>query len=120
MFAGNPELNQAIGSYVVKAVVGLIVGGLMGVILWPLKYAKKEWTELKEQMKSTHAELESQRTNCLTTLQSQGNAQIELLKDSVRTLGDIRIELAEQTGFLRAANTTRSTVNVVRKRKARA
>ena len=115
MFAGNPEVNQVIGSYVTKAIVGTVVAGLMGLLLLPLKYVKREWIAIKGQMKATHAELENQRINCLSTLQTQGASQIELLRDSVKTLGDIRVELAEQTGFLRAG--TKPSVTVVRRRK---
>ena len=101
----NPELLNQIGPLALKAVVGLIITGLLGVIMWPLKQAKKEWVNLKAGLAETHAELITQRTNCLQTLQSQGDRQIELLGKVSDTLSGMALSQAEMTGYLRAGAT---------------
>ena len=70
--------------------------------MWPFRKARKEWAELKKEQSDIHAELVQQRTNCLATLQTQGARQIELLGKTVDILSGVRLDLAEQTGFIRA------------------
>jgi hypothetical protein len=70
--------------------------------MWPLHKAKKEWSALKEEQSSIHKELVQQRTNCLSTLQSQGDTQIELLGKTVAALDGVRLDLATQTGYMAA------------------
>ena len=101
----NPDLWNQVGPSAVKAAVGLIITGLLGVIMWPIKRASKEWKALKEEQASIHTELVRQRENCLTTLQKQGEIQITLLGKMSSTLDGVRLDLAEQTGFLRASAT---------------
>ena len=48
-----------------------------------------------------HTELVHQRTNCLTTLQSQGKLQIDLLGKVVDTLSDIRTSTVELNEHLK-------------------
>jgi hypothetical protein len=85
-----------------KWAIGLVLTGLLGAIMWPFRKVRKEWTALKEEQSKIHAELVQQRTNCLATLQSQGVQQIELLGKTVAALDGVRLDLAEQTGCLRA------------------
>lgn len=99
----SPELWNQLGPVVTKSIVGLVISGLLGVIVWPFRKARKEWIILKTSLASTHAELIQQRTNCLTTLQSQGETQIALLGKTVAALDGVRLDLAEQTGYLRAS-----------------
>jgi hypothetical protein len=99
----NPELLNQLGPLVFKAVVGIILTGLLGVIMWPFRRARKEWVALKDDISATHKELVQQRTNCLSTLQQQGEKQVELLEKTVEVLNGVRIELATQTGYLSAA-----------------
>ena len=94
----NPELI----AFSYKMAASAAVGVIMAIILWPFRKARKEWAALKEEQSSIHAELVQQRTNCLTTLQSQGVTQIELLGKTVAALDGVRLDLAEQTGCLRA------------------
>jgi hypothetical protein len=94
----NPELAQ----FMTKAAVSAAVGVIMAVVLWPFRKARMEWTALKKEQASIHAELVQQRTNCLTTLQAQGVQQIALLGKTVAALDGVRIDLAEQTGYLRS------------------
>jgi hypothetical protein len=101
-FVVEPLLNQ-ITSPVLRWVVGLLLSGLLGAFMWPFRKARSEWTTLKKEQASIHAELVQQRTNCLTTLQAQGVQQIELLGKTVAALDGVRLDLAEQTGYLKAA-----------------
>ena len=81
--------------------------------MWPIKKSRKEWGSLKDAVLATKEELERQRTNCLTTLQHQGDEQIKLLTKACDTLDGVRIDLATQTGYLQAASgPRRTTVNV--------
>ena len=94
----SPELTQ----FMYKVAASAVVGVIMGIVLWPFRKARKEWTALKTEQASIRAELVQQRTNCLATLQTQGVTQIELLGKTVAALDGVRLDLAEQTGYLRA------------------
>ena len=100
-----PELLNQVGPLVIKTVIGLVITGLLGVIMWPIKRASKEWKALKEEQASIHTELVRQRENCLSTLQAQGATMIELQSKTVGILEGVRLDLAEQTGYLRAGFT---------------
>lgn len=95
-------MDPVIISYVYKAVASAAVGVIMAVILWPFRKARKEWLGLTGKLEAVHTELATQRQNCLSTLQSQGESQIELLGKTVAALDGVRLDLAEQTGCLRA------------------
>lgn len=95
----SPELN----ALAYKVGGSLIVGIIVYVVLWPFKTARKEWSTLKEEQSSMYAELVKQRENCLTTLQQLGQTQVVLLGKVAATLEGVRLDLAEQTGYLRAA-----------------
>ena len=98
----NPSV---LTEYALKAAVSIVVGGFITMLLWPLRRARTEWITLKEEQGKIYAELVTQRTNCLTTLAQQGDRQIELLGKMASTLDGVRLDLAEQTGFLRAGFT---------------
>jgi hypothetical protein len=95
----SPELTAL--SY--KVVVSLAVGVIMYIALWPFKKVRKEWTEFKDEQLAIHSELVRQRENCLNTLQLQGDTQIVLLRNMNNTLDGIRLDLAQQAGFLGAS-----------------
>ena len=78
----------------------------MAIVLWPFRKARKEWTALKEEQKLIHQELVTQRTNCLTTLQNQGDRQIELLGTMSTTLTGMALSQAEMTGYCKASACT--------------
>jgi hypothetical protein len=101
----NPELWNQVRPLLLKAVEGLVITGLLGVAMWPARKVKKEWSELKKGIETANEELTQQRTNCLSTLQRQGETQIALLGKMASTLDGVRIDLAEQTGYLRASVT---------------
>jgi hypothetical protein len=89
--------------FISKALIGLALTGLGGLILWPFKIAKREWASLKESIASTHAELVTQRTDSLGTLQEQGETQIELLGKVANTLEAIHTSQAEMSGYLKGS-----------------
>jgi len=93
----SPELVQ----FLYKAAASAAVGVVMAIILWPFRKARKEWVALKEEQASIHAELVTQRTNCLSTLQRQGDTQIELLTKVAGSLENIALSQAEMTGMCR-------------------
>ena len=65
----EPLVTQ-VAPTVVKWVIGLILTGLIGVFMYPFRRARAEWIALKEEQGKIHAELVTQRNNCLATLQS--------------------------------------------------
>ena len=89
-------------SIIVKVVIGLTVTGLIGGIMWPFRSVHKEWVSLKETTKAIQEELVQQRTNCLGTLQHQGDRQIEILGKVSDTLENIHLSQAEMTGYCKA------------------
>lgn len=95
-------INTDLLQLVYKAAVSAALGVAMAVLIWPFRKARKEWSALKDEQSKIHAELVQQRTNCLQTLQTQGKQQIELLGKTVAALDGVRLDLAEQTGCLRA------------------
>lgn len=98
----SSEIINQLGPLIFKSVVGLVITGLIGVIMWPLKKAKKEWQGVKESLSAVQKELGIQRSNCLETLQRQGDQQIELLGKTVAALDGVRLDLATQTGYMAA------------------
>lgn len=97
----SPELMQVFYKTATTAAVGVI----MAILLWPFRRVRKEWLAFKEKQEAMHQELVKQRTNCLSTLQLQGATQVELLGKTVAALDGVRLDLAEQTGYLKAATT---------------
>lgn len=93
----QPELVQ----YFYKAAASAAVGIAIAAFLWPFRSARKEWASLKNEQALIHQELVTQRINCLTTLQQQGESQVKLLEKAVAALDGVRLDLAEQTGCLR-------------------
>ena len=71
-------------------------------MLWPFRKAKQAWTALSDNLSNVQKELVHQRENCLNTLQVQGTEQVKLLTKMADTLDGVRLDLAEQTGYLRA------------------
>jgi len=98
----NPELLNQVGPLVIKTVIGLVITGLLGAIMWPIKRASKEWKALKEEQSAIHAELVQQRENHLTHIEKYSKDQVDLLGKVVDTLGEIRISQAEMTGYCKA------------------
>jgi hypothetical protein len=98
----NPDILNQVGPLLIKAAAGLVITGLLGAFMWPVRKIRKEWTVLKADQASIHAELVQQRTNCLSTLQTQGDRQIELLGEVSKTLTGMALSQAEMTGYCKA------------------
>ena len=116
--AVNPDFASQLGPTVFKSIVGLVISGLLGVIMWPLRKMKSEWNAMKSEQTNIHSELVKQRENCLQTLQTQGDRQIELLGKTVDILGDVRVSIAEMAGYCKA-NTGISWSSKPRRHKAK-
>lgn len=97
-FVTDPEFI----AFMYKVAASAAVGVTMAIVLWPFRKARREWMVLKAEQASIHSELVQQRTNCLSTLQHQGDTQIELLGKMAGTLENIALSQAEMTGFCKA------------------
>jgi len=71
--------------------------------MYPYNKAKAAYTNLMGAVQSTKDELVLQRSNHLKHIQAEGEKQTALLGKTTELLENIRLELAEQTGFLRAS-----------------
>lgn len=97
------EVLPVLWPYILKSLVGIAITGIGALMLYPVRYVKREWKSIKDAIASTHAELITQRENHLTHIEASGVEQVKLLTKTTELLDNIRIELAEQTGFLRAS-----------------
>src|SRR5260370_29577675 len=97
------DTMSMLGPFFLKTAVSLFLTGLVGVFMWPFRKAKKEWANMISRLEAVHAELTTQRSNCLNTIQQQGEASNILLEKSVEILENIRLDLATQTGYLAQA-----------------
>ncbi len=84
-----------------SALAGTAFSFLIWLVLFPLKAAYRDWMKQTERLDSIKSELEVQRTNCLATLQRQGERQIASIDKAVDTLNEIRIGQAELNGVLK-------------------
>lgn len=96
MFASTPLLSQLID----KMFVSFVVTAVGGALVWPFKAIKRKGEELTQELKLMQAELVTQRTNCLTTLQTQGAEQITLLKRVADTLDKTHETQMSMSGFI--------------------
>lgn len=94
------EVVSALWPYINKALVGLAIAGIGAAIMWPIRKARKEWLSLKDTTQAIQNELAQQRTNCLTTLQAQGDTQISLLTKTVETLEGVRADFQAHTAYI--------------------
>lgn len=85
----------------VQIITKLVYAAIGGILLWPFRYFKKKIEEFTAALKDLQNELTVQRTNCLTTLQDQGERQVELLKDVSESLKDMSQSQAEINGWLK-------------------
>ena len=84
-----------------KALIGLSVAGVGTLLMYPFRKAKKEWASLKASIADAQQELVQQRTNCLATLQQQGDKQIEILGECSETLKLMHLDQKETLGMLK-------------------
>jgi hypothetical protein len=76
-----------------ELVSAVLVSAFLGVIAMPFKRIIKAYTEVVGKLDAVHTELTAQRTNCLDTLQRQGDKQVDLLGKSVDVLSEIRTDM---------------------------
>jgi len=91
-----------LGQFMHEGVVSLMLAAVGGACMYPFRKIKNAYAELMTAVQATHAELVMQRQNCLATLASQGERQIELLGKTTELLDGVRLDLAKQTGILEA------------------
>jgi len=91
-----------VGQFMHELVFTGIITVIGAILMWPYKNIKAAYNELHSAVKATHAELVLQRENCLSTIQTQGSEQVKILGKVADTLDGVRLDLAEQTGYLRA------------------
>lgn len=100
---GQPFVLQLIH----EAEIALALSLGSWVVLFPVRAMfskfKHEWKSKSEMLKAVHTELAQQRTNCLTTLQSQGDEQVKLLTKVSETLDDMRLSQSEMVGYLKGS-----------------
>lgn len=90
----HADILPALGTILSKAFVGLVITGVGTLLIYPFKKAIRWTSEIKE-------ELVHQRRNCLTTLQAQGNQQVELLTKVVGTLESMHLDQRETLAIIR-------------------
>jgi len=76
-----------------ELVSAVLVSAFLGVIAMPFKRIIKAYRETKDKLEDIAKELTAQRTNCLDTLQRQGDAQVALLGKSVEVLSEIKTDM---------------------------
>jgi hypothetical protein len=91
------------GQFVHEGILAGLLAVAGGIAMWPIRKVSGAYQEFTGKLDGISKELSTQRTNCLATLQGQGDKQIELLSKTVDTLDGVRLDLREQTGYLRAA-----------------
>jgi hypothetical protein len=86
----------SIGGYIVLFPIRTLISGIKDK--WDAQVTiQAEQTKALEEVKT---ELVQQRTNCLATLTSQGDKQIDLLKDAVKVLNDMHLDQRTLLGKL--------------------
>ena len=84
---------DAIHTFRHELVSTVLVSAFLGSITLPFKKLIAAYKETKKKLEDISTELVQQRTNCLATLQRQGDKQIELLSKSVDVLSEIRTDM---------------------------
>ena len=100
------QTDQTLMTLLYKIFMGIFVAGGIALVTWPFR-----------KLSAIHAELIEQRTNCLSTLQAQGEKQIELLGKVVDTLGNIHTSQAAMSGFMQATQIIAAPAATPRRRK---
>ena len=70
----------------------VLVTAFLGALMYPFKKIAAAYKETQETLKGINTELAEQRSNCLATLQTQGDAQVKLLTSAVEVLRDMHTD----------------------------
>jgi hypothetical protein len=106
-----PELFHTFRHEVVSTV---LVSVFIGAAMYPFKKIKSVYYEFTTKLDNINKELTTQSNNHLVHIENSNEKQLEVLGKVAETLNGVRLDLAEQTGLLRAGVPT-----VARKRKTR-
>jgi hypothetical protein len=90
-----------LGEFKHEVVITMMVTAFLAAVSYPVRKLKEEWYAFSQKLEDVRTELEVQRSNCLTTLQSQGTEQVKLLTKTVEVLGEIRMDNREMITHLR-------------------
>jgi hypothetical protein len=100
--------TQTVVSNLGSAFAGLAATTIVGILVFPIrtffKNVRNEWRAATAKLAGVEKELNIQRTNCLTTLQHQGQSQIDLLEKATNTLEAIHLSQVEMSGYLKASH----------------
>jgi hypothetical protein len=98
--------TQAVVSNLGSAFAGLAATAIVGILVFPIrtffKNVRDEWRSATQKLAGVEKELNIQRTNCLTTLQQQGDRQVELLEKVSNTLSEMHLDQRESLAYLKA------------------
>jgi hypothetical protein len=82
----------------------VLVSAFLGVAMWPIRRVIAAYKETHEALQGISKELTEQRSNCLTTLQQQGEEQIKLLGKTVEVLQEMHTDSKLMLEHLRDRN----------------
>lgn len=90
-----------------EAEIGLVLAVGGWILMFPVRTliakAKELLDTFDKRLSSMQSELVQQRTNCLTTLQNQGDKQIEVLEKMSGTLEQMHLSQAEMAGYFKGS-----------------
>lgn len=98
MFAAVPGI---VSEFRHEIVVSVLVSMFLGGVVWPFRKAKEVLKAAQGKLDAVAAELAVQRTNCLATLQSSNQRQVELLEKTVETLQEMHLDQRELLGRIK-------------------
>jgi hypothetical protein len=99
MEAGG-TIVRILHDYVHEIIVSAILAIAGSAAMWPVRKISKAYEEAIEKLDAVHTELTTQRENCLSSLQRQGDVQIEVLKEVSSTLKDMHLDQRTLLGKL--------------------
>jgi septal ring factor EnvC (AmiA/AmiB activator) len=70
----------------------VLVSVFLGGAMWPIRKVKAAYKETQDALQSISKELSEQRSNCLMTLQQQGDEQVKLLGKAVDVLQEMHTD----------------------------
>jgi len=79
----------------------VLVTAFIGAITLPFRKVIAAYKDTKDKLENISTELTEQRTQCLTTLKTQGDAQVVLLTKTVDVLQNIQLDNREMLTHLR-------------------
>jgi hypothetical protein len=81
-----------IHEFIHEIVITVIIAAGGSALRWPFMLIKNEFAKARSILGALQSELITQRTNCLQTLQQQGDRQVDLLSKTVEVLGEMHTD----------------------------